>query len=553
MNTVLRHAIKKQPLAFLAVMAVATVSVAGVWFLSPLPKKSAGVVFHIDPPPRLLHASAPGNQSGFTEYMQSQMALVKDRRTLNAAIEEPEIHELRMIQAAQPDPLTWLENNLTIDTRNSGGELMRITIDGERKDELLTLLKAVTKAYLSAANNHDNSVRLQRQEELEKAYTKAKAELGKIQNAIDEIAKGLGSRDGATLAILDSLRQESLRAAIHDQAYLRDELEHITSSLESAATMSNRTAVMAAIGATMGTILPHRLLIIQPVIPPAVIEHELRRDPNLLEQEREIARLAKALKDIEAVFAAATESPQWIHARAELTAAEEKRVAYYREARARVVAFLKEKVAQNGVEQLDAMQAERDRIQARIDKIKATIVELQKEIEKSNALRIELENMKADIAQKEKLASRVSDEIERIKLEGKVPPRVTVLEEPFIVPGTEGDTRLMYAILAGFGVCIVGFGGIIAWEFHRAENRRLVHMTVLYVVLFLIGISILIVLQFTRNEHFSALPIGVAILLGFIVGLSVATELTVATQNSRIRQLEEEMAALKEAEGGERT
>ncbi|HEV3437697.1 MAG TPA: hypothetical protein VG122_10080 [Gemmata sp.] len=463
------HAVWRHPLAFLGLIFLASLPVAGVWYFSTPPKYSAAAVFHISSQPQLLLSSQLENRDDFTMYKQSQMALIKSRRVLNAALKEPEIRDLNMVRTAQPDRLTWQDNALTVETDSNRFEFMRATIIGEDAEELLALLNAVVKAYLAVANERDNSVRNRRQEELEKSYIKVKEELRKLQNMIDEIARALGSRDGATLAFLDAFHRDSLRDAVRDHASLREELDLAESNLSAVKNALKRPAIMAVVGAVVAATLPQGGQLTPQVIPPATIEEELRRDTVLQEFELAVGRARKALKDIEAVLPPESNSPQILNVRATLKAAEGKRDKYYNEARAKVEALLKEKLSQNEEARVALMQAECDRLKARVDRAASKIHELQKEISKSNIYKIDLENLKSEIAQKEKVCSLLADEIERLKIEGKAPARVTVMEEPFIVGKVEENRRWPYALLASLTVFLVGFGGLVRWEY---RNRR---------------------------------------------------------------------------------
>jgi hypothetical protein len=64
--------------------------------------------------------------------------------------------------------------------------------------------------------------------------------------------------------------------------------------------------------------------------------------------------------------------------------------------------------------------------------MKRKVSEVQERIAKFNTYRLELENIKAQIAQAEKIAGRLSDEIEAVKIELGAPPRVTLAEEPYM-------------------------------------------------------------------------------------------------------------------------
>lgn len=83
------HAVRRRPYALLGVVTAAGLAAAGVWFLLPLPKVTAEVVFHVaSQAPALLTPTAEGRVD-FASYKQSQAALVKRRLTLNSALKQP--------------------------------------------------------------------------------------------------------------------------------------------------------------------------------------------------------------------------------------------------------------------------------------------------------------------------------------------------------------------------------------------------------------------------------------------------------------------------------
>src|SRR5579872_7121312 len=174
------HAIQRHPLACFGVIFLSAVSMAIVWFFFPLPKKSAAIVFHIDAQPNVLLGQTFESRVDFGAYRQTQITLLKSRRTLNAVLKQPDVQNLQMIRMAQPDPLSWIEKSLSVDSRSGSGstvysgEFMRVSIDGDSEFELLALLNALAKAYQMATYERDNAVRLRRQEELDKTYIKAK-------------------------------------------------------------------------------------------------------------------------------------------------------------------------------------------------------------------------------------------------------------------------------------------------------------------------------------------------------------------------------------------
>ena len=182
------HAFSRHPIAFIGVIFLALSAAAFVWYLLPLPKNTAAVVFHISSQSRAILAPTAESQVDFASYKQSQVALLKSRRTLNSALNDPGVTSLDMVRGASPHELTWLDKALVIDPK-SGAEFMRVTIEGDDEQELLALLTAVARAYQKASHERDNGARIWRQDELEKALAAAKLDVGKIKKRIDEITQ----------------------------------------------------------------------------------------------------------------------------------------------------------------------------------------------------------------------------------------------------------------------------------------------------------------------------------------------------------------------------
>jgi len=103
---------------------------------------------------------------------------------------------------------------------------------------------------------------------------------------------------------------------------------------------------------------------------------------------------------------------------------------------------------------------------------KTRIDEVQQRIGKVNKYRIELENLRRLSDQTEKLDNRLADEMAHIRLELGAPPRVTLSEEAFVVPGIEGNRRLKYTLIGTVLAFAAGFAGLVGWEFRR---RRVTH------------------------------------------------------------------------------
>jgi uncharacterized protein involved in exopolysaccharide biosynthesis len=112
--------------------------------------------------PTILYDPQDG-RTDFAYYQRSQVAMIKSRFVLKAALETNGIPDLPSVRA-QGSPLTWLESKVQADY-SIAPEILRITLTGDQPDDLMVLLNAVSDAYLREYVNRDEH---ERQAQLDK-------------------------------------------------------------------------------------------------------------------------------------------------------------------------------------------------------------------------------------------------------------------------------------------------------------------------------------------------------------------------------------------------
>jgi len=472
------NAIRHHPVVFVVVLLFTAAVGAGIWFFLPLPKKTAAMVFQVSSQSQSLIPGAD-SRGDFAAYKQTQMALIKSRRTLNAALKTPGVNNLAIVQNAEPDPLTWLDKQLTIDAR-TGSEHIRVTLEGDDEQGLLTLLGAIEKAYQAAAYDRENGLRISRQKDLEKSLSEAEAELKRYHDRIEEIATTIGGKDRTAFSPGDKLRQDAFLKAAEERAAAVEEFELIEANLAAAKSnldaMRNapRRAAMMAVGGTAWAVaLP------QGGVSPsegaallAMIDEALRQDQQLHELDEAIESARRSVSKIEDVLLPGATNPALVKAREELKSAEQHRDKYKLEMQARLVTHLKEKTIQSQEQALAKIQADYDRSKRRKDRLETKVDIAEKQINKANLYKLELENLQNSIAQKDKYRAWMADELEKMKVELRTPSRVTLAEEPYLVMGIEGNRRLKYTLMGALGAFLLGFGGLVAWEYRSRRVTR---------------------------------------------------------------------------------
>lgn len=443
------HAVRRRPIGTAGVVALGAAAAAAVWFFLPLSKATATVVFQIaSQTPALLTPTAEG-RTDFNSYKQSQATLVKRRLTLNAVLKQPAVGGLETLRKATPDPLTWLDHAIKVDTK-PGSEFMRVTLEGDDGEELRVLLDAVAKGYLADVDERDNGQRRRRLAKLEDTHRAYRAEQERFQKRIDAIAFALGSKDGPTLAALDTILQEDLRLAVRELSSARESqqlAEMELAGLDQAAALKSGEAAPAA------------------PVPSNVVDEELRKDAGLRDLEAAVGRARDAVAETEKLFQSGTSSPAVVRAREQLAAAEARRDKHRTERRAQLEVLVKDGLRKAHLERRDELARTVERLKQRTQVAKGQVDAVQQRIGKSNEYRIELENLKRLIEQTDKLTARLGDEIEQIKVELGAPPRVTLAEEAYVIPGIEGSRRLKFTLIVGIAVAALGFAGLVGWEY----------------------------------------------------------------------------------------
>ena len=331
-------------------------------------------MFHVSSQPQTLLASGPINAADFAAYKNSQMALIKSRRTFNSVLNEPEVKVLEIIRTADPDEFTWLDKHVVVDSK-TGSEFIRVTIEGDNGVELHTFLAALVKAFMKATAERDNGARNLRLTDLKEKNREIKAELQKSDKTKNEYRRLLGGIDGAYHFWNEQFRQTKYMKELADFDLLKSEYEAIVSdlaaaksNLEAVRTSPFRTAVMSVTGSLWAVTLPQGGVSPPIRISAGAIEEVMRRDSRLQSYEGAVEEAAKILDSTEQAFQPGANSPPLVKTRDDLKAAEDLRDKYRRELRERIEVQLKESAALDVEGHFGKVQAEHDRINVRMEK-----------------------------------------------------------------------------------------------------------------------------------------------------------------------------------------
>jgi capsular exopolysaccharide synthesis family protein len=441
----LRALRRRWPAALALGLVAAALAAPAAWYFMPA-KQTAHTLLRVEAnQPSILFAD-PETRSNFANYQRAQLAMIKSRLVLNAALRQPRVAALAGVRG-HADPVQWLEKELKADY-SLAPEILRISMSGDRPDDLVQLVNAVREAYIQEVVDKEYNERRDRLEQLKKLYAEYEGGLRDKRRTLRELAESVGSRDTQTLAHKQQLALDRL-------AMTQKELIQVESELRKARVESGS--------------LPAREKALDEVeIPVTAVEELLTRDTTLQAQTAELVQLERKLAE----------------ARRLVSHDDDPALAKYRtpvEAARRAIAERKETVRAQAMEQLrqkarGEFKAQAAQLRTRIgllEEQKNQLAEAVKDVDVEtrtiNKGSIDLEALREEVAQAEEVAKKAGAQMEALKVEMQAPHRVRTLEEGVISNADGEKKRLMATGGAGLGGLLLAGLGIVYWE---ARARR---------------------------------------------------------------------------------
>src|SRR5262245_39036663 len=342
------QAVRRHPVLFLGVLLLTVAAGAALWKWLPLPRYTATVVFQVNSQAPAVLAPPAEGRVDFSSYRQTQSALIHKRQVLANALSQPESRNLAFVRSHQ-DPVTALDQQLVVDFR-AGTEFMRVTLEGDDPGEQRAILQGLTRSYLAEVDERENGQRRARLAKLEEVRREHQGRLDTFQKGIDAIAVRLGSKDGATLALMDQLTREELGQASRELTEIEAQLQVATPEKD----------------ARPGGPAPEpkeKLKAKSPTVSSALVDDQLRREGAIAILEAELARAKEQLVEVEKLFNPGTVNATITKARDAVKAAEDRLTRTRAELRPKIEAALRDQMA---------LEEEKRRDQAALDEQKVT-------------------------------------------------------------------------------------------------------------------------------------------------------------------------------------
>jgi capsular exopolysaccharide synthesis family protein len=414
-------------------LALGALAGVGTWCFPGLARTGSYSLVRVAARPPALVYNIGDNDYDFEKYQKTQAAVVREHTVLEAALRDPRVADLSVL----PEPserAAWLERELAVDF-TAGPEVMRIMLKGDRPNELLEVVNAVTREYLRESARLEQEDRANRLEKVTAALARYEEELRRKRDALRKVTGRLEDGDALGAAVRQRLAAEQLARAEADLLPVRSEIARLQAEVDGGKKGTGGGAVAD-------------------YLVDEAVDARLQKDPLYTKQLERLGLLEEAVR--ETMRVARDPEAQSAQLRQGAEALRKVVEARRQEARAAVVKSLQERSA-------DRLAALKDQERLLADKVKR----LEDEAGRTRN-GVDIAPLADDIKKAEEVVKKVGEQAQALRIEQDAPPRVTALQEAVVLP-RDDRRQLQMAGLAGlgaFGLVVFGFSW---WEF---RSRR---------------------------------------------------------------------------------
>jgi capsular exopolysaccharide synthesis family protein len=173
---------------------LAAVAALAAWYLMS-PKYTAFARVRVLYDPRILQGGAP---SDFRTYIRTQAQQLYNRNVISAALKSDAVKRLNL-EAVLTDPAQYIDEELKVEHPDDS-EIITASLACFDPTISVTLLKAITDAYMDQIVYAEDRVKARKVTALEKAYSDALQALKVKKESLDKLAQEQGSTDPVVLA-----------------------------------------------------------------------------------------------------------------------------------------------------------------------------------------------------------------------------------------------------------------------------------------------------------------------------------------------------------------
>ncbi len=439
------HAFRRRWLAAILLgLVVAGAAAPAVWFAYRA-QYTATAAFHVASSlAPILPGGGDRTGTAFEIYKGTQQQYVKSRFVLVAALRKPEAASASVLQQ-ELDPVDWLQQNLKV-AFPGNAEIMHISLTTPDPRESAALVNAVVDAYKAEIVDVEFNQRRQRLSDLERIYTEKENELRAKRSDLKRLAEQLGAGEKENLSLKQQIALQQFAAFRSELINTQFKVMRLRWELKAKEAEAQRSANFE--------------------VSDPELEQFLRTDPvalQLLQRESEFRQRRQEAQSV-LTWRGSAEHLERSRGAEESTqrALAARRIELREELKRRKRAALQASIEQLKAEIAAGAEQEKQLLQ--------DVEQAKKLAESFGGSSIDVEMMRSEIALLEGLLKSVADEREKLNIEIRNRPRITLIHRADPPAAPDRDKKLQLTVLAGLAGFFFPFAGIIWFD---ARSRRI--------------------------------------------------------------------------------
>jgi succinoglycan biosynthesis transport protein ExoP len=431
-------------------LLVAAAAAVGLWIAAPQGKHQVKALLEITPEQMSVIPGAVRNDDNHEGFKQNQMILIKTRTLLNRVAQRPKVAGLSMI-ATTEDPAKMIEDMMR--TRWEASDLLAVTMNGDKPDELKTILDELITIYQLESSE---KLRQERMDHKEKLTSIRKRYQKQIEDRKNE-AKVFSDLKVAITPDIAKAQVENCNDQLRtDRAQLNQAEVRFKTEENKLATVKTELELNA------------RKKFTDEEIEAALLKD---KDPLILGYQLEIDAATARLASLKNRFVD-QEHPKIKEAQADLVSLREKRQAVTAQRRQEVEKKLRSDKREELEKTERTARRDRDQYKSEIDTLRERIVQLEITLEKLNNNSLEVatrfEELKPLIEQVHSLDRQISE----IGLWLDSGGRIKIREPAVIMYNHNQRQKMLYSAMVGAAAffMVITLVAFLEWRSRRVDS-----------------------------------------------------------------------------------
>ena len=427
---------------------------AMVWYFLPVRYEVVALLRVLSTRPKVLEKEGLGGADGdYAVYKRTQAALFKSNFVLQATLRKPEVKRLFLIQHNKDDILDFLSNEISVDYPGDS-EIMRVSMKGDRPDELRTIINSVKESYMDEIVNAERMERLRQRDMLERFYKKNREDIRNRLDALHKLNKEYSTSGDNEARIKLDLAFRRLNSLVERQEGLQHQIGEVEMRI---LLLTTRASLADDIE-----------------IPDFIIDHQLGSDVQMGQLKQALADYTAALTE-EKRRTNNPKSPSVMRMRQQMNFIEEQLDARREELRPVLIELFRYSTQGEKPEQfIPLLETERERLAAHLEEVNQKVQQHLEEMQKLNKFSVQIESLGAELKEVQDVTAKMGNELKLWAVEIDAQPRVQSIEDASIPSGNDAIRKYVavgFAGATGFAA-VLFFVSILEFQSRRLNSER---------------------------------------------------------------------------------